>query len=244
MIKVELIYFSGCPHVEVARSHLIRAFMTTGISARWQEWDVQDPDVPAHVKGYGSPTLLVNGHDVSSNSGPQTESACRLYRSPDGGFTGAPSSESIAAVLRQHAGGNYQAPSRGWGGLAAAPGVGLAILGKFACPACFPAIAALSSSLGLGFLLDSRTFLFLSLTFLGVALIGLGYRARTRRGYGPLMVGALGAVSIVLSSLALESDLLTYGGAALLLGASVWNLWPVRQAKVTANCCPIPTTTS
>jgi hypothetical protein len=67
---------------------------------------------------------------------------------------------------------------------------------------------------------------------LALALAALGFRARRRRGYAPLAVGSLGAVLLLLGKFVLDSDLAVYAGVAALVGASLWNAWPVRAPSI------------
>ena len=64
MPSVELIYFPGCPNVEEARSRLVKAFAGAKLNQRWSEFRTDDPDLPGHARGYGSPTIFVNGNRV------------------------------------------------------------------------------------------------------------------------------------------------------------------------------------
>lgn len=88
---VELVYFSGCPHVNGARVALRRALEKARLPARWQEWDQALPETPAHLQGYGSPTVLVGGRDVTGTALLNAGRACRA--------DGIPSSEVITAAL-------------------------------------------------------------------------------------------------------------------------------------------------
>ena len=64
-MTVEFIYDPDCPNVAEARAQLLRAFSETGISPRWVEWNRDSAEAPANARGFGSPTLLVNGRDVA-----------------------------------------------------------------------------------------------------------------------------------------------------------------------------------
>jgi hypothetical protein len=66
----------------------------------------------------------------------------------------------------------------------------------------------------------------LTVLFLLLALAALGFRARRRRGNGPLGVGGAAAVGLVLGKFVLDSHLVVYGAIAALVGASLWNSWP------------------
>lgn len=96
-MKIELVYFEGCPNVEAARENLRRAFNDLGLEADWLEWDQGNDNAPEHVKAFGSPSILVDGKDVAGDHGeccaPQS---CRLY---DGGKN-APSVENIKTAVK------------------------------------------------------------------------------------------------------------------------------------------------
>jgi hypothetical protein len=88
---VELIYFDGCPHVEPARVNLREALATLDLATDWQEWEQGDPASPPHAKQYGSPTVLVNGRDVTGVGAGVGALACRA--------DGAPSMDTIRNAL-------------------------------------------------------------------------------------------------------------------------------------------------
>jgi mercuric ion transport protein len=100
MPKVELIYDSDCPNPENAREQLRRAFARVGLEPHWTEWQADDPGAPAHVHGYGSPTVLVNGRDVAGATPVPGMRGCRVYASAAGEPRGAPPLEAIIAALR------------------------------------------------------------------------------------------------------------------------------------------------
>jgi hypothetical protein len=110
--------------------------------------------------------------------------------------------------------------------LLALPGVGVSILPKLACPACWPAYAGLLSSVGLGFLISAAYLLPLTIVFLTLALAALAFRAKRRRGLGPFLIGLIAAMSVLLSKFVWESNDTIDGGVAMLVVASVWNAWP------------------
>jgi hypothetical protein len=63
--RVELVYFDGCPHAEDARTRLRSALNETGMPPHWEEWDTTEDATPTSYRRFGSPTVLVNGVDVS-----------------------------------------------------------------------------------------------------------------------------------------------------------------------------------
>lgn len=96
-MKIELVYFEGCPNVMAARENLRKACKEIGLKADWLEWDQNDEATPAHAKTFGSPSILVNGKDVAGGSDSGcAEQSCRLYE----GGQNAPDLETIKAALR------------------------------------------------------------------------------------------------------------------------------------------------
>jgi hypothetical protein len=74
-------------------------------------------------------------------------------------------------------------------GLLTIPGVAVSLLPILACSLCWPAYAALISSLGLGFLASSTYLLPLTGALLAVAVVGLGLQIKSK-GYGPFVMGS------------------------------------------------------
>lgn len=118
------------------------------------------------------------------------------------------------------------------------PGVGVSMLPKLICPACWPAYAGLLSSIGLGFLASTVYLLPLTAGFLFLALGALAFRARKRRGYSPLVLGVFAAGAVLLGKFVWESHPATYSAIGLLVIASVWNAWPRRDMPGEPVACP------
>lgn len=118
-------------------------------------------------------------------------------------------------------------------GLVALPGIGVSILPKLACPACWPAYAAVLSSVGLGFLISTAYLVPLATLFLALALCALAFRASSRRGYGPFLLGSVAVVGILLGKFVWESNPVMYGAVGLLVITSLWNAWPRHGTQIT-----------
>lgn len=114
------------------------------------------------------------------------------------------------------------------------PAVGVALLPKLVCPLCWPAYAAIASTLGLGFLIHEQYLFAISATFLLLALAALSFRARLRHGYSPAVLGLVSSIVILVGKFAIDSHVALYCGVGTLMGASVWNAWP----KNNRSCCP------
>jgi len=91
---VDFIYDDDCPNVQAARAHLKQAFAAAGLAPSWTEHRIGARDLPQRVRGFGSPTILVDGQDVAG-AAPQADHCCRIYAT--GG--GVPSVDLIAAAL-------------------------------------------------------------------------------------------------------------------------------------------------
>ena len=119
-------------------------------------------------------------------------------------------------------------------GLLTLPGVAVSLLPMLACPLCWPAYAALLSSLGLGFLSSSTYLVPLTGALLAVAVAGLGLQIKSA-GYGPFAFGLVSAGAILVGKFVINSNLTTYAVVALLMIASVWSLVP-RRSTASASC--------
>jgi hypothetical protein len=94
-IKIQFLAFDGCPFAEAARHALDEAMASLGLRS-YEVVDILDPDTPDSLRNWGSPTILVNGHDVSG--GKQGNNVgCRLYAGP----LRVPDSQAITDCLRR-----------------------------------------------------------------------------------------------------------------------------------------------
>ncbi len=238
MAIVELLYDGDCPNVQDARAQLLRAFAMTKIAPRWKEWRQDTNDSPFHLQGFGSPTILVNGNDVT-DAQRNTGSSCRLYVQPDGSMRGVPSVETLVLALEgKKADTASMSGKRRWKlNLTMLPGISAALLPKIACPACWPAYAGFLSSIGLGFLVKTAYLLPITAVFLTLAVGALAFRAPKRRGYQPFLLGTAAATIVLIGKFYFQSDPAMYAGLALLITASVWNSWPRKSSAASCSSC-------
>jgi len=235
-MRVELVYDKGCPNVAATRANLLRAFAAARLEAKWAEWERSSPASPAYVARFGSPSILVDGFDVEGDNPTTSVSRCRLYASAEGRYSGTPAVELIEASLRRADLKVASAKTTGtWKqSLFALPGVAMSILPFGGCPACWPLYAGVLSTLGYGFLLSSAYLLPLTSLFLFFSVVVLAYRARSRRGYGPSVLGLIAAILILWGKFPMESNVVAYAGVGLLISSSIWNSWPRPAARVCA----------
>ncbi|MBI3665385.1 MAG: hypothetical protein HY236_04045 [Acidobacteria bacterium] len=235
MTTVKLVYDKDCPNASQSRANLARALAASSLEPRWIEWERSAPGAPGHVRGFPSPTVLVNGRDVAGFQPAGGLASCRIYRSADGRLTGVPPVEIIARAL-------VQARPAWKQSLLVLAGAAFGSLPQLACPACWPAYAGLLSSLGLGFLLSNQYLLPLTIAFLALAIGALGLRAWKSRRYGTLLLGLAGSALLVAGKFVLGSNTAMYGGVSLLVAASLWNARP-QPAAAHSNCpvCEVKT---
>ena len=101
-MRIELIYEHSCPNIQLAREQLTKAFQELTLKPEWLEWDIADDKAPDYVHGYGSPTILVNGKDVSAMTTEGHDYCCRVYQDSNGNNSGVPALHKITEAI-QHA---------------------------------------------------------------------------------------------------------------------------------------------
>jgi len=237
---VDLVYEKTCPNIARARKQLIKAFTESGVPVKWQEWEVSDPAAPAHIHGYGSPTILVNKQDVSGQMQQGDDYCCRVYSHDEAASKGVPAVSDIVDCLKKASPKRTSHQSRRVSrfGLNSStlPAIGVAFLPKLACPACWTAYAGLLSAFGISFVDYTPYLLPLTSLFLIIALAALAFRAPARRGYQPLALGILASIVLLVGKFQYASDAAMYVGLFLLVSASLWNTWP--KAKASNVPCP------
>jgi len=95
-LRVQFLFFDGCPHAGAAQAALECALQSCGLQTdHYDLVNILDPATPESLVSWGSPTILVNGNDVSGHvQGDGVR--CRLYDTSDQ----VPSVETIAAAIR------------------------------------------------------------------------------------------------------------------------------------------------
>lgn len=177
MLDLEVLYIRECPnHIpmlalvnDIVRDH--------GLRANVREREIRDEDDASRVRFRGSPTLLVNGHDLEPDVGYEGpySLACRLY-----GGKGTPSRETIETALLNAAGRD----------MAVAPDTG--------APDRFLPLAPLGGVLSAG-LASACCWLPLLLVALGVSAGPLGAVFEFFRPYMLVVGGAASGLSLYLA---------------------------------------------
>jgi hypothetical protein len=98
-MRVELLYFDGCPNWTVVNDRLTEALRAVGRTdipvVRRKVETVEDAE---KVRFIGSPTVRVNGADPFATGDEPVGLACRVYLTPDG-LGGSPTVQQFIEAL-------------------------------------------------------------------------------------------------------------------------------------------------
>jgi hypothetical protein len=101
-MKIEILYFAGCPNHKPAVEALREVLREEGVSAEIVEVNVRDASMAREIKFLGSPSFRVNGLDVE----PEMRAArdygmmCRTY-AVEGRREGLPSREMLRKAVSE-----------------------------------------------------------------------------------------------------------------------------------------------
>ena len=100
-MRVELLYFDGCPSFEALLPELCGLLVSEGIAGEVELRRVESVEDAERERFLGSPTVRVDGTDVEPGAGGREDFGikCRLYGA-EGGLGHVPPLEWIRAALR------------------------------------------------------------------------------------------------------------------------------------------------
>jgi hypothetical protein len=177
-MKIEVLYFDGCPNHQPAVERVQQLVREEGVSAEVLEVNVSDESIARRVGFLGSPSIRVNGLDVEPEARTVHEYGmmCRTY-AVNGRREGLPSNEMLRQAIREansvpDSGLPPSNKSKNPTSLFAAGSVFAALVASFCC--ILPIVFALTgvSILGASALFDAWRPYLLGLTF---GLLGLGF---------------------------------------------------------------------
>jgi hypothetical protein len=104
-VKIEVLYFDGCPNHEALLPHLRELLDEAHVASPVELVEVPDDAAAQSQRFLGSPTLRVEGRDVEPGAELRTDFGlkCRLYRTEDG-FAGVPLDDWVLDALHQPTG--------------------------------------------------------------------------------------------------------------------------------------------
>ncbi len=96
-MKIEILYFAGCPNYQPTADRLKSILRQDGLSEAISEIEVKDAETAKALRFFGSPTIRINGIDVDPDARNvmQIGLACRWYPG------GLPSEGLIRAALQE-----------------------------------------------------------------------------------------------------------------------------------------------
>lgn len=98
-MKIELLWFPGCPNWQETDTRLRSALAQVGPQAAVSLVEVTTPEDAERLRFRGSPTVLVDGRDPFADEADPVGVPCRAFRTPEG-LRGAPTVDQLVAVLR------------------------------------------------------------------------------------------------------------------------------------------------
>lgn len=98
-MKVELLYFEGCPNHEQALKNLADTMKELGIEEKIEVVNVIDDGDAMAKRFLGSPSIRINGKDLENAADADYSMRCRRYRSKSG-MQGHPPVELIGTFLK------------------------------------------------------------------------------------------------------------------------------------------------
>ena len=98
-MKIELLYFSGCPSWKDGLKNLESALHLEDIPAVIEIIKIRDDEQAARLKFLGSPSFRVNGIDLWHEDRDLYSMSCRIYSTP-AGAKGFPTVDMLRGRLR------------------------------------------------------------------------------------------------------------------------------------------------
>jgi hypothetical protein len=99
-VKVELLYFEGCPSHEALLPRLRELLAEARVSGEIELRRVESPEAAEAERFLGSPTIRIDGGDVEPGAEERSDFGlkCRLFRTPRG-TSPTPPEEWLRAAL-------------------------------------------------------------------------------------------------------------------------------------------------
>lgn len=100
-MRVELLYWDGCPSHPQALAELRAAMGELGLDPSAVEVrEIDTEDAAGAERFTGSPTIRVDGADLQATAGAPTGLTCRVYHRRDGRVSAVPDPDDLRDALR------------------------------------------------------------------------------------------------------------------------------------------------
>jgi hypothetical protein len=99
-MKIEFLFWRGCPSYPEAQQLLEEVIAARGIDAPVELREVRTREEAERLRFPGSPTIRVDGRDVDpAGADAQPALNCRIYHLPDGSVSPVPTREQLEEAL-------------------------------------------------------------------------------------------------------------------------------------------------
>jgi len=104
IVRVEVLYFDGCPNHEALLPHLRELLAEVDARVDIELVRIEDHEAAERERFLGSPTVRVDGQDVEPGADARSDFGlkCRLFPTPDG-LRGTPADDWVLAALGHQA---------------------------------------------------------------------------------------------------------------------------------------------
>jgi hypothetical protein len=102
-MRIELLYFEGCPSYEELLPRLRSLLERQGIDDPIELRHIETLEAAEAERFLGSPTVRIDGEDIDPEAATRFDFGlkCRLYRNDDGARTGTPTDAMVVGALRR-----------------------------------------------------------------------------------------------------------------------------------------------
>jgi len=101
-VKVELLWWEGCPSYPETVDDLKRVLAEEGVAAEVELLEVETDEQACAERFPGSPTIRLDGADVlPAAEGEPFSLTCRVYRLRDGRISATPDPEDLREAVRR-----------------------------------------------------------------------------------------------------------------------------------------------
>jgi hypothetical protein len=101
-MRVELLWWEGCPSTPEALADLQRVLREEGVETEVEQVEVRSDEQARAERFPGSPTIRINGEDIVDPEETEPFSlTCRVYRLRDGRTSPTPDPEDIREAVNR-----------------------------------------------------------------------------------------------------------------------------------------------
>jgi hypothetical protein len=101
-MRVELLWWEGCPSHPETLADLERALLEEGVDAQVDMVEVESDEQARRERFPGSPTIRIDGEDaLPAEPGEPFSLTCRVYRLRDGRISATPDPEDLRDAIRR-----------------------------------------------------------------------------------------------------------------------------------------------